>query len=199
MFIYGASGHGKVVFEIAEALRLTVDLFVDENIELTKVFDIPVVSKVPNQLIEGVLAIGSNQIRKKLAADYCNLNFLSLVHPTANISKRVAIGSGSVIMSGVTISNQVQIGCHAIINTNASIDHDCFLESYVHISPNVALAGNVKIGEGTHVGIGSSIIQGISIGKWATIGAGAVIIRDVPDYAVVVGNPGRIIKYNYEK
>jgi acetyltransferase EpsM len=38
------------------------------------------------------------------------------------------------------------------------------------------------------------VIQGITIGKWATIGAGAVILSDVPDYATVVSNPGRIIK-----
>ena len=53
------------------------------------------------------------------------------------------------------------------------------------------------VGEGAHVGIGACVIQDIKIGKWATIGAGAVIIDDVPDYAVVVGNPGKIIKYNY--
>ncbi|CAL43362.1 Putative acetyltransferase [Flavobacterium psychrophilum JIP02/86] len=46
------------------------------------------------------------------------------------------------------------------------------------------------------MGIGASVIQGIKIGKWVTIGAGAVIIKDVPDFAVVVGNPGRIIKVN---
>lgn len=45
------------------------------------------------------------------------------------------------------------------------------------------------------MGIGASIIQGITIGKWATIGAGTVIIQDVPDYAVVVGIPGKIIRY----
>ena len=66
------------------------------------------------------------------------------------------------------------------------------------MSPNVSLAGNVTIGEGSHIGIGSCVIQGIKIGKWATIGAGAVIIKDVPDYAVVVGNPGTIIKFNKE-
>jgi len=58
------------------------------------------------------------------------------------------------------------------------------------------LAGNVEVGEGTHVGIGASVIQGVKIGKWATIGAGAVVIKDVPDFAVVVGSPARIIKYN---
>lgn len=68
------------------------------------------------------------------------------------------------------------------------------ISDYVHISPNVSLAGNVEVGEGTHIGIGASIIQGIKIVKWCTIGAGAVIIKDVPDCATVVGNPGKIIK-----
>jgi acetyltransferase EpsM len=70
------------------------------------------------------------------------------------------------------------------------------LADFVHISPGASLAGNVSVGEGTHIGIGSSIIQGVSIGKWVTIGAGTVIISDVPDHAVVVGVPGKIIKYN---
>ena len=45
------------------------------------------------------------------------------------------------------------------------------------------------------IGIGAVIIQGIKIGKWAIIGAGAVIANDIPDYAMVVGVPGKIIKY----
>lgn len=57
-----------------------------------------------------------------------------------------------------------------------------------------ALAGNVIVGEGTHLGIGACVIQGIRIGKWCTIGAGTVIIKDIPDGATVVGNPGKIIK-----
>ena len=56
----------------------------------------------------------------------------------------------------------------------------------------------VFVGEGTHIGINATVIQGIKIGKWATIGAGSVVIKDIPDYAVVVGNPGKIIKYNIE-
>jgi acetyltransferase-like isoleucine patch superfamily enzyme len=83
-------------------------------------------------------------------------------------------------MSGVSINSAVSIGKHCIINTNSSIDHDCVIEDFVHISPNAALGG--------------SVIQGIRIGKWCTIGAGAAIIRDIPDGATVVGNPGKIIK-----
>jgi acetyltransferase EpsM len=59
------------------------------------------------------------------------------------------------------------------------------------------LAGNVFVGEGTHVGIGASIIPGVKIGKWVIIGAGTIILNDVPDYAVIVGNPGKIIRYNF--
>ena len=64
----------------------------------------------------------------------------------------------------------------------------------MHLSPGARLAGGVNVGEGTHIGLNASVIPNINIGKWCIIGAGAVIIRDVPDYSVVVGNPGKIIK-----
>ena len=104
-------------------------------------------------------------------------------------SKATLILNGTVVMAGVSINADTRIGFHCIINTNASID-------YVYISPNAALAGNVLVKEGAHIGIGASIIQGVKIGRWSTIGAGAVIIDDIPDFAVVVGNPGKVIKFN---
>ncbi len=99
-------------------------------------------------------------------------------------------------MAGVSVNVHTKIGNHCIINTNASIDHDCVLEDFVHVSPNAALAGDVRVGEGTHIGIRACVIQGLRIGKWCVVGAGAVIIRDVPDHATVVGNPGRVVKIN---
>ena len=99
-------------------------------------------------------------------------------------------------MAGVIINSGSSIGKHCIVNTGAIIEHDCQISDYVHICPNVSIAGSVIINEGTQVGIGATIIQGIEIGKWVMIGAGAVIINDVPDYAVVVGNPGKVIKFN---
>ena len=74
------------------------------------------------------------------------------------------------------------------------MDHDCSLEDFVHICPHATLCGNVSVGEGTQIGAGATVIQGIKIGKWCMIGAGAVIIEDVPDYSVVVGVPGKVIK-----
>ncbi len=70
-------------------------------------------------------------------------------------------------------------GQHLIVTTRASIDHDCLVGNCVHIAPNTSICGGVKIGNG------------------ANIGAGTVVIRDVPDHAVVAGNPAaRIIKFN---
>jgi len=193
MFIYGASGHGKVVCEIAQALGLPVEVFVDDNEALQSVLDIPVVTEIPSHLSSGVIAIGNNETRKKLANQYPTTEFATLLHPKGNISPSACIGTGTVVMAGATINASVQIGAHVIVNTNASVDHDCVLEDFVHISPNVALSGGVRVGEGTHIGVGACVIPGIQIGKWATIGAGAVVIKDVPDGAKVVGNPGRVL------
>lgn len=197
LFLYGASGHGKVILEIAEELGLTIGGFIDDNPDLDKILGYPIIGrsafKAENHRL--VISIGVNATRKKVAEQNPELNYISLISPRTNISPRASLGIGTVVMSGVTINTETQIGKHVIVNTNSSIDHECRVGDYVHISPNVGVAGDVQIGDLTHIGIGASIIQGIRIGKNVTIGAGAVIIRDIPDNAVVVGNPGKIIKY----
>lgn len=196
IYLYGASGHAKVVLEIAEELTLSVGGLVDLNPEIKELLGYQVTTRMPEGLNNSFfISIGSNIIRKKVSQSL-KVKFETLIHPKSNLSRRIEIGNGTVIMTGVSINSSVKIGNQVIINTNSSIDHDCWIEDYVHISPNVALAGNVQVGEGSHVGIGASVIQGIKIGRWCTIGAGSVIIRNVPDYTTVVGNPGRIIKYS---
>ena len=194
LYLYGASGHGKVIAELAEECNLIVSAFMDLDVTKSKLLDYNVIHDVPKIPINVVVSIGNNKVRKKIVYENTNFSFKLLAHPAANKSKRCNIDVGTVVMAGVSINSEVIVGKHCIINTNASIDHDCVIQDFVHISPNVALAGNVEVGEGTHIGIGASVIQGVKIGKWATIGAGTVIIKDVPDGATVVGNPGKIIK-----
>jgi len=192
-YLYGASGHGKVVAEIAELLTIKLAGFIDDNPEITELMAYPVVHQLPSETVSLLLSIGNNHTRKKIAQSLTQIAYKSLIHPRATVSSRAFLKEGTVVMGGVTINTGVNIGKHCIINTNASVDHDCIIEDYVHISPNAALAGDVKIGEGTQVGIGACVIQSVKIGAWCTIGAGAVIIKDVPDGAIVVGNPGRVI------
>jgi len=196
IYLYGASGHAKVVLEIAEAGGYTVAGLVDANPAIEELLGYPV-NAAFEEKTEGnwLIAIGKNTIRKKIAEEK-KRQFGTLIHPQATLSKRSYIAEGTVIMAGATVNAEAHIGRHCIVNTNASVDHDCILEDYVHLSPNVALAGGVQVGEGTHIGIGACVIQGVCIGRWCTVGAGAVIIRDVPDGTTVVGNPGKVIRTN---
>lgn len=199
--IYGASGHSKVIIEILERRGERIEGLFDDDPEKILLLDYPVSNDsafLQLNNLNWVIGIGDNATRKKIAENN-SLNYTEIIDIGTNISRRITVGKGSVIMPGVTINSSVVIGHHAIVNTNASIDHDCILMDYVHISPNATLCGGVSIGEGTHVGSGAVIIPGIKIGKWAKIGAGSVIIRDIPDNATVVGNPGRIINSRNSK
>lgn len=196
MFLFGASGHGKVIVDIASSIDVDINAFIDNDISKKECYGLPVLNTVPENDGNFLISVGNNEVRKRIAETMGDRNLITLIHSKTVISPSVTINNGTVVMAGVVINAETVIGKHCIINTNASIDHECYIEDFVHISPNVALAGNVVVGEGTHVGIGASVIQGVNIGKWCTIGAGAVIIKDVPDYSVIVGNPGRIIKKN---
>jgi sugar O-acyltransferase (sialic acid O-acetyltransferase NeuD family) len=199
MFLFGASGHCKVIIDIIQKSNLDViECVFDDNPIMNSIFNIPILK--PDKPVffydkSLIISIGNNKIRQKLA-NKISANYQIAKHPNSIIASNVTFEEGSVVMAGAILNPDVKVGKHCIINSGAVIEHDCILNDFVHVSPNAALAGNVIIGEGTHVGIGAVVIQGVKIGKWATIGAGAVILNDVPDYAVIVGNPGKIIKYN---
>lgn len=197
VYLIGASGHAKVIIEILEDEANTeIGGLQDLNPNIQSLLGYKVSRELPEEFDRFedslIISIGNNATRKKIA-ESIEFDYTDAIHYSANISQSADIGIGVVIMAGVAINASSKIGNHSIINTNASIDHDCIIEDFVHISPNVALAGDVHVGEGTHIGIGACVIQGITIGKWCTIGAGSVIIKDVPDGATVVGNPGRVI------
>jgi acetyltransferase EpsM len=201
IFLFGASGHGKVICEILEAQRQPPYGFIDDNPHVTSLLEYPVFNTLQQAAATAgdlfVISIGNNSIRKTIAAAKLQgMKFTSAIHPSAVISPRSTIGAGTVVMANVAVNPNSSIGEHVILNTNCSVDHDCVIEDFVHVSPNAALAGNVRVGEGTHIGVGAAVIPNVRIGKWVTVGAGTVVIRDVPDHAVVVGNPGKVIKVN---
>lgn len=195
MIIYGASGHGKVIFDILKSQNKSMEIqFVDDadkgnTFYGTNLFQTSQIDLTSKKLIIG---IGNNKTRQRIAKQY--QVFGIAIHANSVISPSVNIEEGSVIMANVSINADTKIGKHVIINTAASVDHDCIIGDFAHISPNASIAGNVIIEEGAHVGIGASIIQGVKIGKFATIGAGSVVIKDVPEGATVVGVPAKIIK-----
>lgn len=200
MYLFGASGHCKVVIDSLRASDkdVLIEAVYDDQPKAKEIAGVPI--RLTKESIfrlgqEWVITIGDNQIRKQVSERIAAV-FVNAIHPSAVISPDVALGEGSVVMANVVINAEAVIGNHCIVNSGAVVEHECSIGNFVHISPNAALAGCVTVGEGTHIGIGASVIQGVQIGKWVTVGAGAVVIRDIPDYAVAVGNPAKIIKYN---
>ncbi len=187
MYLYGASGHSKVIMDILAANGIGVTALVDDNFNLTDIHGVPVVHSAEG-LSPFIISIGSNKIRR-LIARKLSTNFISVVHPTAVVSSYAKIGLGTVVMQNAVVQSDVFIGRHCIINTSATVDHDCRIGDYVHISPNVSLCGNVHIGDGTQIGAGSIAVPGVKIGKWSIICAGSVVTKDLPDFCIARGNP----------
>ena len=190
VWIYGASGHGKVILDILEINGNEVAGFIDDNEQLTRFLDYPVIrrSELGNGKLDVIIGIGANATRTKVAV--ANLfNYVNAIHPSAIVSPRVIIGEGNVVMAGVIVQSGTTIGNHVIVNTGARVDHDCRIDDYVHLSPGVVLCGDVTVGKGTWIGAGSTVIQGVTIGANVIVGAGSVIRKNVPDNVLIVGNP----------
>lgn len=195
LVIIGAGGHGKVIADIALKNEYTEICFIDDNAKGSCLgFPIVGTSSDLSGLNDGrtdfVIAVGANMVRKRIAEMY-DLNWVSLIHPSAQIATDVQIGIGTVVMAGSVINQCTIIGKHCIINSGAVIEHDNVLEDYVHISPKAALGGTVHVGSCTHIGIGAGIRNNIEICENCTIGVGAVVVKNLTEEKVYVGVPAR--------
>ncbi|UDQ97657.1 acetyltransferase [Lentisphaerota bacterium WC36G] len=197
--IIGASGHGKVVADVAEATtKYDEVVFFDIKADDKKFFPYEVFNdeefqKIPKykEDYEFIVAIGNNEIRQRITEQLTMDGFqiATLIHPTATIGSRVKIGAGSVVVANAAINCDTIIGKGAIINTGATVDHDCKIGDYVHISPGVNLAGTVRIGNLSWCGIGATIINNIEICELCLIGAGSTVIRDIIEAGTYFGTP----------
>lgn len=192
VYLYGASGHAKVIKDIVEATDRHIYGVVDDNRNLNEFETLPVMHSATGKS-PFIISIGNNSIRKRIA-ESLRSEYSMAVHPKAVVAESARINAGTVVMAGAIINPDAIIGRHCIINTGVSVDHECVLEDYVHLSPHATLCGNVKVGEGSWIGAGAVVIQGIRIGRWSIVGAGAVVTHDVPDYTEVVGVPAKPVK-----
>lgn len=192
MYLYGASGHAKVIIDILTANGINIEGLIDDNPDVHKLLDYPVFHQCIG-LSPLIISIGSNKVRKQIAEKF-NAEFGIAIHPSAVISPNVTVDAGTVVMQGAIIQSCAKIGKHCIINTGASVDHECIIGDYVHISPHATLCGNVHVGEGSWVAAGTTVLPGVKIGKWSVIGAGSVVAKDIPDGVLAVGNRCKIIK-----
>lgn len=202
LLIIGASGHGKVVANIAQDCgEWDVISFLDDDKEkigrnLLNYNVINSIDKLSLYIEEYhfIIGIGNNNIRQKLTNQLKSLGakFATLVHPTAVIGLDVLIEEGTVVMPLCVINASSHIGEGCIINTRATIDHDCKIESYVHLSPGVSCGGSVQIKSKTWLGVGVKVINNIYISSESVVGAGAVVIEDINTSGTYVGVPAKL-------
>lgn len=199
LYIIGASGHGKVILDIACKLNRWDEIaFFDSDNTKKECLGYKVIGKVCDiwsQLddVDIIVAIGNNSIRKelhlKLMENRASLPIL--VHPNAVIGLNVNIGAGTVIMAGAVINSDTTIGQSCIINTGSTVDHDNEVGDYVHISPGVNLAGNVKVGNESWICIGSKVSNNVEIAENVIVGAGSVVLTDISSQGKYYGIPAR--------
>ena len=196
MYLYGASGHAKVIAETLKENGIEIEGVYDDNTAIQSFCNYPFlgVLNTTSKQQTFIISIGNNIYRKKIANNL-HVDWGQAISKYANISDSVLVGCGTVVMKGVSINVDVKIGTHVILNTNCSIDHDCIIDDFVHIAPGSTLCGNVFVGEGTLLGAGSVVLPGIKIGKWCIIGAGSVVTKDIPDNMIVIGVPAKILRH----
>lgn len=132
----------------------------------------------------------------------------------AQIRENVKIGSNCIIGKNVYIDFETIIGNNCKIQNNCSIYHKTIIEDGVFIGPHVIITndktpraidlagklkstkdwkvGTVTVRYGASIGAGAILLPNITVGRFAMIGAGSVVSHDVPDFALVYGNPAKV-------
>jgi UDP-N-acetylbacillosamine N-acetyltransferase len=206
IFVYGASGHGKVVADILISNgEPEFAGFVDdrEQQQGTTVMGFPVVGngqwlhqEASNSRVAVALGTGESRCRRLLAAlcSHWGIEILTLVHPAATVSRAARLGPGTVVMAGTIINPEANVGAGVIVNTGAVVEHDVEIGDYAHVAPNAAMGGASRLGASSHLGLGAVVLQCVSIGSHTIVGAGAVVVQDLPDNVVAIGIPARIYR-----
>ncbi len=196
LLIIGASGHGKVVADIAKLVGYREILFFDDNEQIANCGKYPVTGNTDKAIeIAGdiFIAVGNATIRKRIMSKFSERSIPVLCHPNAVIAEDVTIEKGTVIMPGVVINSGTQIGRGCIVNTCASVDHDCSIDEFCHIAVGAHLCGTVNVGKNTWIGAGSIVSNNIDICDDCMIGAGAVVINNIVTKGTYVGVPAKKI------
>lgn len=209
MLIVGAKGFAKEVLEVLhqsndidhlvfyDDVNLNIPTLLYDRFSIIQSFD---EAKYFFETVEQrfTVGIGNPMLRQTLANKFITIGgkFTSTISPKADIGHYGnEIGIGCNIMSGTILTNDIKVSEGVLINLNCTVGHDCTIGKYVEMSPGVHISGNCQIGDFCNIGTNATILPRVKLGNNVTIGAGAVVTQDIPDNAVAVGIPAKVIKF----
>lgn len=120
----------------------------------------------------------------KIGAD-CNLCDQVFIENDVSVGDRVTVKSGVQLWDGVTLEDDVFVGPNATFTNDPFPRSKQYPESF----------SRIIVRKGASIGANATILPGVTVGQYAMVGAGSVVTKDVPPYAIVVGNPARIAGY----
>ena len=118
---------------------------------------------------------------------------LTIIDPSVIIPKGYcSIGNGCLLCPLSQLSADTTLEDNVIMLPNSFLGHDSTLEEFVSVANNACIGANVRVGYASHIGTNASIREKLTIGRHAVVGMGAVVLNDVPEDAIVVGNPAQV-------
>lgn len=120
--------------------------------------------------------------------------FASIFSVRSHISPTATIAPGVILYPGACVGTAARVGSCVSALTDVLIEHDCVVHDNVELAPRALLAGASEVETGAFVGLNATVFPKIVVGAHATVGGGAVVTRHVAAYAVVAGNPARVLR-----
>lgn len=207
VIIIGASGLGKVAYDIFKTNNVVVYCFLDDNEKLhnTEIGDVSILGSSDNvdllKLIgdscNAFIASDENVYKKnvvKRLKDGLSVAPINAFDTNAFVSNNAEVGYGNLVNSGACINAFAKVGNYTVLNSGVVIDYDSQVGDYVQIGAGSIVSSGVTIEDEVFIGAGVTIVPGVTIGKKARIGAGSVVVADVKKGTTVFGNPAQEIK-----
>lgn len=117
----------------------------------------------------------------------------NVIDPTAIVADGTLTGSGIWAQAGSMVMPGARVGSHVALRSGCQVSHDCSVEDFVNVGLGVILCGHSVVRQGAHLAPGAIVRDRVSIGCYSVVGVGAVVVTDVPDGAIVIGNPARVV------
>ena len=206
LIILGAGGMGRQVLSFAKSCKgygkeYDIKGFLDDNLDAMKDFPDypPVLGTIDNYQIEAddvfFNSIGDIKAKKLCIQKILDRggDFLTLIHPTAQVSPDTRIGKGCMLGSYVGIGVETTIGDFCLLQSKCTIGHDVIVGDFARIDCNVVLIAGVNVGKDVCVHTSSVVNHDVKLGDGSTVGAMSFVIKDVKPGQTVFGNPAKII------